>query len=110
MHEYVKQGGVRPAPPAEKSKLMKGLDVFTGKALPSDYNKSPGNASTAATDDVYVQRINYVFFLLFLYTSFKLVFMLMTISYSCIYFIRIPSLITFFGPFFHLLLRRLFRL
>jgi len=52
VHEYVKQGGVRPAPPAEKSKLMKGLDVFTGKALPSDYSKSPGNASTAATDDI----------------------------------------------------------
>jgi len=36
IHDYVKQGGVRPAPPAEKSKLMVGLDIFTGKAALSD--------------------------------------------------------------------------
>lgn len=39
IHTYVKQGGVRPAPPAEKSKLMVGLDLFTGKSVPSDLKK-----------------------------------------------------------------------
>ena len=46
IHEYVQQGGVRPAPPAEKSRLMKGLDVFTGKALPSDYSAKSGSAAS----------------------------------------------------------------
>jgi amphiphysin len=49
IHEYVKQGGVRPAAPAEKSKLMLGLDVFTGKALPSDLNKPKESAAPVAT-------------------------------------------------------------
>lgn len=48
IHEYVKQGGVRPAPPAEKSKLMVGLDVFTGKALPSDLIKKDTSPVAAA--------------------------------------------------------------
>lgn len=39
MHEYVKQGGVRPAPAPEKSKLAIGLDLFTGKSVPSDLKK-----------------------------------------------------------------------
>lgn len=36
---------MRPAPPAEKSKLMAGLDLFTGKAVPSDYNKKDKEAT-----------------------------------------------------------------
>ncbi len=39
IHEYVTQGGVRPAPPAEKSKLMFGLDIISGKAPLSDLNR-----------------------------------------------------------------------
>lgn len=55
MHEYVKQGGVRPAPAPEKSKLAIGLDLFTGKSVPSDLKKkddehhaSPASASASA--------------------------------------------------------------
>lgn len=39
IHTYVKQGGVRPAPPAAKSSLMVGFDLFTGKAVPADLKK-----------------------------------------------------------------------
>ena len=39
IHDFVKQGGVRPAAPAEKSTLMVGLDLFTGKAVITDVLK-----------------------------------------------------------------------
>ena len=47
IHQYVKEGGVRPAAPAEKSKLMVGLDVFTGKAPVSALSTSTTTGSTA---------------------------------------------------------------
>lgn len=49
MHEYVKQGGVRPAPAPEKSKLAIGLDLFTGKSVPSDLKKKDDTTPTAAS-------------------------------------------------------------
>lgn len=49
MHEYVKQGGVRPAAAPEKSKLAIGLDIFTGKSVPSDHKKKDGSESQHTT-------------------------------------------------------------
>jgi len=49
MHEYVKQGGVRPAAAPEKSKLAIGLDIFTGKSVPSDHKKKDGSESAHTT-------------------------------------------------------------
>jgi hypothetical protein len=51
IQDYVRQGGVKPAPGPEKNKFMKGLDVLTGKALP-DF----GSKSSPATEG-YVQRL-----------------------------------------------------
>jgi hypothetical protein len=54
IHQYIKEGGVRVAAPAEKSKLAMGLDIFTGKALPSDFNKKQDPSPTAAATAVPV--------------------------------------------------------
>lgn len=39
INQYISEGGIKPAQ-EEKSKLQKGIDIATGKAVPSDFKKS----------------------------------------------------------------------
>lgn len=56
IQEYVRQGGVKPAPAPEKTKFMKGLDVFTGKAPLPDLglgkSTSPSGTATAHAEPI----------------------------------------------------------
>lgn len=64
IHSYVKQGGVKPAAAPEKSKLMKGLDVFTGKAPLPEFGAKSSSASAASASPTAAAAVSsppYVF-------------------------------------------------